>query len=302
MTERKAEKKRARLLGTTLLAVGLCGGGCYSLNPLDRMGKDQSSRQDPLLDDASKGPVDDRIEDKQPSYRPDALVVESFDGCAFELNKSGAVTKLDVTPLDEELQPVLGKRFPTRGAALEALSASGGEVIPSLEVVQGAMKPFNDGLYAAVELYAQHGDAAFVGKRRLLSQLLQQLITLHGEANRKQQQALEPAIIYLAAGLRLGGGSLPSGIPSELKAAVERETEAFLKAQSGQPVGFYNWSTELQQIFRQDRYLQRDNLHRPDSDHRAKRPSDIRIFASIALALSRTLLDQRLERVRIEVR
>jgi hypothetical protein len=302
MSKGNAARRRTLSRGTTLMAIGLCACACQSLNPLDRLGQDQASRQDSSLEGEPKGPVDDRIEDKQPTYRPDAVVVESFDGCDVELNKSAAVTKLDVGPLDEQTGAALGKRFATRGAALEALSASGVEVIPSLEVVQGAMKPFNDGLYAAVELVVQHGDAAFVGKQKLLAQLLEQLLTLNGEASPAQRQALAPAIIYLAAGRQLGGGSLPGGMPNDLKAAVEREAEAFADEHEGQPVGFYNWSTELQQIFRQDRYLQRDRLLRPGRVHPSDRESDIRIFAGIALALSRTLLDQRLERVRIEVR
>jgi hypothetical protein len=52
-------------------------------------------------------------------------------------------------------------------------------------------------------------------------------------------------------------GGVPADVPPSLAAAVETEVSAFLRDElRSKPIGFYNWSTELERVFRQDRMLQ----------------------------------------------
>src|SRR5450432_1123770 len=167
----RSDTKRA-LLGVALWAALVPLAGC-----LDALGyetdvtESQSAVSDMQLED-------DRIEDKQSTFDPTRTVTETFDYCQVTLDKSATVTKLDIVPFAAAESALDGKLFPGRTQALAAAAtiASGEDVIPSMEVVNGYLKPFNDGLYAAVELAAENGNAATGGtapnKRLLLTTLL----------------------------------------------------------------------------------------------------------------------------------
>jgi hypothetical protein len=109
-------------------------------------------------------------------------------------------------------------------------------------------KQFDDGLYAAVELASQNGAGKFRGKAALLKDLVAALTK--GEPN-----AAGGAINTLLAADILGQPRTP--MPSNFKSAAKSVAAAFrADALKSKPIGFYTWSPELQQIFRQDRMLQ----------------------------------------------
>jgi hypothetical protein len=153
----------------SLLPFSVLLWGC--VDPMDVVGVaevvSESRKTEPLQDD--------QLSDKNPAYDPARTVVEEFDGCQVTLNKSASVTRLTLQSTGATDEAVRGKVFPTRGAALEALA--GAPTLPSVEVVNGALKPFNDGLYAAVELAAEHGAASSVDKHQLLLDLLAELMS-----------------------------------------------------------------------------------------------------------------------------
>lgn len=100
-------------------------------------------------------------------------------------------------------------------------------------------KSFNDGLYAAVELWLQEH-----GKGQLID-------------------SVRRAHPVVAAAAELGGGRVVPPDETDFKA----ERDAFLAVgRRSQPTGFYTWSEALTRVFRQDRLLQSPLL--PASDPR----------------------------------
>jgi len=146
---------------------------------------------------------DDRIEDKHPVLDPSLTVNESFDSCAFTLNKSGSVTKLSVAPYEGDQKSLGSKLFPSRGAALAALQAlPDADVIPSMETVNGHLKPFNDGLYAAIEIAMEDGvSAGFGGKRKLLGDILSALQAARPSATPVAQSVLDSAAAFVPSSM-----------------------------------------------------------------------------------------------------
>lgn len=236
-------------------------------------------------------PEDDRIEDKHPEYDPARVVVETFDhGCRFSLNKSATVTKLDIAPLEGEDRELAGRIFGTRADAfadLDPRTDDRNRLIPSMEVVNGALKPFNDGLYAAIELGAQAGVTVdsvevYPGKRAFLEDLLASVLALAASATPTQAAYLRDAAADLGAALRLGGAT--PALPADVEAQAEARAAAFeAEPLISRPVGFYTWRPELGQIFRQDRFLQNDQVQHPVP----RDPySDAEIGKAAALALA----------------
>ena len=102
-------------------------------------------------------------------------------------------------------------------------------------------KQIDDGLVAALELAAQRG----LGKLQAKSKLLLEL------AKRSADPLLHAACIL--GGLKKAGGFFSRKGPGQ------DEAKALLADQGKtKPLGFYTWSKELQQLFRQDRALQEE--------------------------------------------
>ncbi len=202
--------------------------------------------------------TDDVLADKHPAFDASRVVQESFGvACTLTLNKTGSITKLDLPGYvgdDAKLEDAL---YPSYAAALKALGTR--EVLPSMELLEASLKPFDDGLYAAVELGAEDGSSAsLVDKRAMLEAVLAQLVTnaggSGGGATSEQAYAREGAA-QLAAAVKLAGGS-PSA-PSDVLAQADLLTTAFeAEPLYARPIGFYTWSDPLGRVFRRDRFLQ----------------------------------------------
>lgn len=232
--------------------------GCLGI--LDTMGREEEVTE---REDLFKEPTveDDEIEDKNPTYDPDLFFEEEFGDCIFRMNKSGAVTKLDVVELEDENSDLEHELFPDRGSALEDLSSRAGvDVLPSLEVINGSLKGFNDGLYASVEVGVQEGvTGVFESKRQFLMDLALRLDEAHDLATGAAKDHLGAGLAHVAAGLLVSGetiGDLPEMDPSVVAAAenmvAQFESEPIFSA----PMGFYNWTDTLLQVYRQDRFFQ----------------------------------------------
>ncbi|MCK5798650.1 MAG: hypothetical protein KAI47_15765, partial [Deltaproteobacteria bacterium] len=189
---------------------------------------------------------------------------ETFDGCEFEVNKSAAVMKLDVLPFGTDKgvneSGLDGVLFRGRSEAIAAVAKiSGTDLLPSMEIVNGAMKPFNDGLYAAIELGVEEGVAgAWESKLELLQAICAKLEAAYATAPSASQEHLKRAMVFLGAAVILGGGT-PKIIPSALIAA-KAAVLTFKKENPlhARPIGFYTWNEGLGRIFGQDRFLQND--------------------------------------------
>lgn len=266
---------RLARLPALLLPALLLGTGC--LPPLDGLGADvtvtetESRQSEARLED-------DVLEDKHPTYDADLTVTESFGQCEVVLNKSAAITRLDVLPLDGAYADLDGALFPTRGEALAAAAAiEGADVIPSIEVFSGMLKPFDDGLYAAVELAVEDGvDGLLPAKRDLLHGLLAAALDAAAQASETRRPYLEAAAVHLGAALLAGGEdpALPADLRPRAEAALARFDADLLLSR---PMGFYGWSPALEGLYRQDRFLQ--NRLGNDSD------AEVGMFAAMAALL-----------------
>ena len=232
--------------------------GC--LGPLDTLGNESVVTRKSSLEKAVVL-EDDRIEDKHPVFDPDVTVIETFQGpysgCTATLNKSAQVTRLSLpAPTDAE-KSTTETLYPNRTAALTAINQlPDAHAIPSMEVVNGALKPFNDGLYAAMELAMQKGvPNGFVGKRALLRDLLTEVLAARSAAGPTGVSILNESAAFLATALTLGNGS--DLVPPELATQATAQASAFKADQLlARPIGFYTWTSELEAIFTQDRFLQ----------------------------------------------
>lgn len=218
--------------------------GC---DPLTVLGVEEEVRERDTVE-APPPIADDRIEDKHPVYDPSALVEETVDGCAVRWNKSGSIVKLDVLPFDAATRALETQVFPGWTAAARALA--GKKVLPSMEVVQGLLKPFNDGLYAAVELGAENGsNGALVHKRGLFRDVLAALVARAGDP------AVDEAAATFAAAMEMSGDT-PTAPTSVLSRASSLISSFDAQPLASRPIGFYAWSSELSNVFRRDRFLQ----------------------------------------------
>ncbi len=230
-----------------LIPISLLLWGC--VDPIDVVGVGQvvteSRKSEPLQDD--------QLSDKDPAYDSTRTVVEEFDGCQVTLNKSASVTRLTLQSSGATDKAVRGKVFASRRAAREALD--GAPTLPTIEVVNGALKPFNDGLYAAVELAAEHGDRSQVNKHQLLLDLLAEMTTRAKQGAATEQGPALAAAKHIATALTLAGDTSaidPSLAPDAATAAAKFEAAGVF----AKPIGFYTWSPQLKAIFTRDRWLQ----------------------------------------------
>lgn len=180
--------------------------------------------------------VDDRIEEKHTTFVPELVDRRPLEG--WLVNQSEAVIRLDIPLVYPDFQQHLLGLHPSYVAA-----ASTHKTLPSVNLIDGKAKQFDDGLYAAIDLALFQGlaDQRF-GHIRLIERLLAQL-----DQN-------SPAAAYLAAGLTLGG--------KETKVAHETERQALIRDFEAnpalfKPIGFYTWNDSLQRCWSFMRFFQK---------------------------------------------
>ncbi len=243
------------LLSIILCTSLLCLTSACMLGPLDNMGVESMVTEDE--DKSSEKKLeDDRIEDKKPKYDSTLKVTETFEGTEVTLNKSGSVTRLDIAPFGISEMGLDGTLFKGRAEAIKAVKEVRGDLLPSMEVVNGSMKPFNDGLYASIELGVQQGVSGILeGKLDLLQKLAAALKAAHAKATTGQIH-LERAMTFLGTAIILGGAT--PDITATALTDAQKQAAAFKQQASlyARPIGFYTWNKTLEQIFAQDRWLQ----------------------------------------------
>ncbi len=253
----------------SVLGAALALGAC--IDPLDAVGVGEivteQRKTDPL--------ADDRLEDKHPEYDATRTVVEDFNGCAITLNKSASVTRLTLQSVGARDESLRQRVFPNRAAAVAALE--GAPMLPTIEVVNGALKPFNDGLYAAVELAAETGESSSVNKRQLLRDLLTELVTRSASGTDAEKPHAATAAEHIATAVLLGGDG--DAVPADLAEKARLAADTFgARGIFSKPVGFYTWTPELESIFTRDRFMQ--TRYMPGNP-----PPPFGTFAELALVL-----------------
>ncbi|MEZ6056158.1 MAG: hypothetical protein R3C01_05595 [Planctomycetaceae bacterium] len=155
----------------------------------------------------------------------------------WELNFSQTLFRLDLPTLK-----------PDRDADLLRLRASYADaiknrkVLPSVNLIDGQAKLFDDGLYAAIDLAGfsldQEGFVSYVD-------VVQRLANAAGPD--------DPAAPFLAAGLELADISFDVTD----KATKQKYLDEFHRSPlQSKPLGFYNWTPKLQQCYRFLKFFQ----------------------------------------------
>lgn len=183
--------------------------------------------------------VDDRLEDKPAKF--DAALVDRRPLGAWLVNQSAAVIRLDCPAIKPDQEAALLRLYPSYAALREQkLSVP---VLPSINMLDGKAKQFDDGLYAALDQAYYRGlKGNLLGHVELVKRLYDKV----GPAGE--------AAPFLAAGLEL------AGVQVQVKDAGTKQ--AFLgefeadQVQS-RPIGFYTWNDTLKSCFRFLRFFQR---------------------------------------------
>ncbi|MEO7110262.1 MAG: hypothetical protein ABI183_07490 [Polyangiaceae bacterium] len=231
-----------------MLVVPLVIFGAACGLPLDVLGENEDVTQHDENSLSTDPIADDNIADKHPVYDPNQRFTETFSGATFTWNKSLAITELDIQDFQPGDQTLKDRIFTGFGDAKAAIPSY--TILPSMELVNAMLKPFNDGLYAAIEIAAETGGGGItMNKRATLDALVQQLVTRASSGSSTERGFANEAAAQIATAEMLGGATATSA-SSTLAAQFQADS---LHAR---PIGFYTWTPELSQIFQQDRFLQ----------------------------------------------
>jgi hypothetical protein len=203
--------------------------------------------------------VDDQLRDDQaPKFDPDLVHSQPIDG--WQINLSGAVMKLDVEMSRPDTEKHHLELSPSFASAAKF-------TLPSVNLIDGKAKQFDDGLYAAL-------DRAYY--RGLTNTLRSHIELVEGIAEKVGPKS--PAAAYLAAGLELADVQIEV---ADLSAKDRWRQEFDANQTASKPVGFYTWNDELKQCFRFLRFFQQELPLRRDP----RRPHTDGVVVAIAEAL-----------------
>ncbi|MBZ0136416.1 MAG: hypothetical protein K8I27_08605 [Planctomycetes bacterium] len=238
-------KRSIKIIIAVVALVGGLVGVAYFANLVgyetyerERTDVDHSSPRDLLNDD--------RLEDKQPAFNPqliDSRLISDGEN-QWQLNASAAVTALDVRDTRSDEHEAMHRLYPSYAEAATALEGAGYDVLPSVNLIGGKAKQFDDGLYAALDAYmAQNAEEGV----RDIELCVRAILT---ELNPKGE-----AYAWLYASLEVGRMLSPDE-HSRLPEQVSLFARGFLASPEAQPVGFYTWNENLARVFQFLRYLQ----------------------------------------------
>jgi hypothetical protein len=183
--------------------------------------------------------VDDWLDAKEPEFIPDLIDRRPLG--AWRINASAAVLRLDVPMLKPDFDAALLELRPSYAEAM-AKAPSGIKVLPSINVVDGKAKQFDDGLFAAIDLAYYKGLKSKLPSVVTLIERLHERVAPDGVASG-----------YLAAGLEIAGVDFKTDRPDQTAAWLSRFES---NAMASKPFGFYGWSPELTKVFRFMRFFQ----------------------------------------------
>jgi hypothetical protein len=194
--------------------------------------------------------ADDHLINKNPRFDPDLVDSRPFGDTPdnpWQINASAAVLGLDIPDIIDAYESDLLELRPSYAAAAKPLLERGVRILPSVNMLNGKAKQFDDGLYAEL-------DVAMTANK---------LDGLHDTSRMIQEilAALNPvseACAWVRGGLEIGGFPIPSPAPPAGGAATMRFIAEFDRNEvESKPVGFYTWSDELKRTFRFLRYFQK---------------------------------------------
>ncbi len=176
--------------------------------------------------------------------RLDQMRVDQLEVDQLEVNSSGATLRLDCPDIKVYRNPEFDILYPSYTDALNALSEYGNEFLPSANLIDGAAKQFDDGLYAAMDV------ALYTGA---LKQQISPRDWVRCVAEKLPPKSEAKA--FLAAALELAGSKIT--IDNSLHALKVDYIKQFEQNElSSKPIGFYTWNAELEWIWRFSKFLQ----------------------------------------------
>lgn len=193
--------------------------------------------------------TEDNPADKHAAFDP-ALVDSRPFGTAdnrWQINTSGAVFGLDLPDLrpDDPADAPLLALHPSYAAAAAAIS--GRVILPSVNVIGGKAKQFDDGLFAALDLHMARNEEEGVRGIEVLARQMMSECDPRG-----------PAYAWLWAALEAGRFITPEEAARRPAGAAEYLRRFDLSLSESGVTGFYEWSAELGGTFRFLRFLQQD--------------------------------------------
>ena len=230
-----------------LLYAAGCGNGDSGSRRFTKDGGEfeeyETERSEYRLPDADKdAPTDDVLDPARvPEFDP--ALVHSLPVDGWDVTLSRTVFRLDVPLLKPDVEGDLLKLNPTYAAAVAAArNWSTYAVIPSVNLIDGKAKQFDDGLYAALD------QAYYTGALEVLPG--------HVEFIRRLFDAVgpdSPAAPHLAAGLQLAGVSVEVTDEGRKQMLLNKFE---LNPLQSKPLGFYGWTPALQQCWRFLKFFQ----------------------------------------------
>lgn len=216
--------------------------------------------------------TDDDPKSRKPVFDPALIDTRPFGSAEnrWQINTSAALLRLDVPDTRDDASAEMLKLYPSYAAAAEALGSR--TLLPSVNVISGKAKQFDDGLYAALDLHMASNREQGL---RSVEVLLRQMMT---ECNPQSD-----AYAWLWAAL-FTGGYISGDEAGRRPVLATHYLSAFdLRGYESDVVGFYEWSAELKTCFRFLRFLQQDFPVRsglPDALLRAmqKNPSCVEMY------------------------
>jgi hypothetical protein len=219
------------------LALALLGGAFAGCN-LEVI--DVTDYRPPKVED--DGLVDDRLEDKRTAF--DAQLIDRRPLEDWQINQSEAVIRLDVPLAKPDEDTALLALRPSYAAALQSArqARSWMATLPSVNLLDGKAKQFDDGLYAAIDQAYFQG---LSGKLQSHIALVQRLVAA--------VKPNSPAAPYLAAGLTLAGKDTPVANIAKRDEYVRQFNANAIRSK---PIGFYTWNDTLRHCWAFLRFFQ----------------------------------------------
>jgi hypothetical protein len=183
--------------------------------------------------------VDDELSTKNPAFVPDLIDRRPEGG--WRINASSAVLQLDTPMLKPDFDAALLVLRPSYADAI-ASGPSSMKVLPSINLIDGKAKQFDDGLVAALHL------AYYRGWKPNLESHVAWIQRLYERVGPRKAASL-----YLEAGLGIAGVDVEGGQPDHGSSWITRFESDLTYSK---PFGFYTWSDELTRVFRFVRFFQ----------------------------------------------
>ncbi|MEI8020323.1 MAG: hypothetical protein WCH39_19130, partial [Schlesneria sp.] len=184
-----------------------------------------------------------------PAFVPDRVDPREANG--WSVNLSSAVTKLDQVLLKPDSDEALLKIHANYRDAIQSVQSPDVTVLPSINLIDGKAKQFDDGLYAALEQHwFQDLAAEFPGDLTFLKELAAAV------------PADSRAAAYFAIGLELAGITIPATNQASIASFKSRYNSDLVQSK---PIGFYAWNEKLQRCYRTGRFFQME-FEQDDND------------------------------------